>query len=144
MGLRFGKNAFSERGKPLNVLLGIISFLLFIISSLTFFLLFSFDDSYFSLYLCSLQVELAEGQSVSTISITVRDDDIAELQEVTYIQLTEIVETGTSLPGRGAQIGWYIYMYTACRRFRVRFVLALVSFLCYCILQCHLLSIKFS
>ena len=48
---------------------------------------------------------------MSTISITVRDDDIAELQEVTYIQLTEIVETGTSVPGRGAQIGWYIYMY---------------------------------
>ena len=42
---------------------------------------------------------------MSTISITVRDDDIAELQEVTYIQLTEIIETGTSLPGRGAQIG---------------------------------------
>ena len=47
---------------------------------------------------------------MSTISITVRDDDIAELQEVTYIQLTEIVETGTSVPGRGAQIGWYIYI----------------------------------
>ena len=42
---------------------------------------------------------------MSTISLTVRDDDIAELQEVTYIQLTEVVETGTSLPGRGAQIG---------------------------------------
>ena len=42
---------------------------------------------------------------MSTISLTVRDDDIAELQEVTYIQLAEVVETGTSLPGRGAQIG---------------------------------------
>ena len=42
---------------------------------------------------------------MSTISLTVRDDDVAELQEVTYIQLTEIVDSGTSLPGRGAQIG---------------------------------------
>ena len=34
--------------------------------------------------------------------------------------------------------------YTAWRCFRVAFVLALVSFLCYCIQQRHLLSIKFS
>ncbi|XP_052793587.1 adhesion G-protein coupled receptor V1-like [Mya arenaria] len=50
-------------------------------------------------------VEFATGQAVSTVSLTVRDDDVAELQEVTYIQLTQIVETGTSLPGRGAVIG---------------------------------------
>lgn len=55
-----------------------------------------------------IQIEFAEGQSVSTISLTVRDDDIAELQEVTYIQLTEVMETGTSLPGRGALIGQFI------------------------------------
>ena len=35
-------------------------------------------------------------------------------------------------------------IYTAWRCYRVKFVLALVSFLCYCIMQHHLLSIKFS
>ena len=42
---------------------------------------------------------------MSTISLTIRDDDIAELQEVTYIQLTEVIQSGTNLPGRGAIIG---------------------------------------
>ena len=57
------------------------------------------------LHAAHLQVEFPEGQLVSTISLTIRDDDIAELQEVTYIQLTEVIESGTSLPGRGAIIG---------------------------------------
>ena len=39
---------------------------------------------------------------------------------------------------------WILFYYTACMGFRVKFVLALVSFLCYCLLQRHLLSIKFS
>ncbi|XP_053406314.1 adhesion G-protein coupled receptor V1-like [Mercenaria mercenaria] len=50
-------------------------------------------------------IEIPTGHSTATISITIRDDDIAELQEVTYIQLTQVVDTGTTLPGRGAQIG---------------------------------------
>lgn len=54
---------------------------------------------------CRLKIEFATGQSVATISLTIRDDDVAELQETTYIHLTQVVETGTSLPGRGAQIG---------------------------------------
>ncbi|KAL4228132.1 hypothetical protein ACF0H5_013567 [Mactra antiquata] len=50
-------------------------------------------------------IEFATGQSVATISITVRDDDVAELQELTYIQLIQVIDTGTNLPGRGAIIG---------------------------------------
>ena len=54
---------------------------------------------------CFLQVEFANGQAVSTISLTIRDDDVAEFAEVTYIQLVEVIEKGTNLPGRGAVIG---------------------------------------
>ncbi|KAH3717902.1 hypothetical protein DPMN_060698 [Dreissena polymorpha] len=50
-------------------------------------------------------VEFATGQAVATVSLTVRDDDIAELQEVTYLRLTEVIQSGTSLQGRGAAIG---------------------------------------
>ncbi|KAJ8304146.1 hypothetical protein KUTeg_017729 [Tegillarca granosa] len=50
-------------------------------------------------------VEFADGQSVATISLTILNDNLAELPEVTYIRLTEIMESGTTLPGRGAQIG---------------------------------------
>ena len=52
-----------------------------------------------------LQIEFPEGQAFATITLTVRDDDIAELQETTYIQLTQVVQSGTTLPGRGAYIG---------------------------------------
>lgn len=70
---------------------------------------FSFAISFPFLFLnVSIQVEFATGQSVATISLTIRDDDIAELQEVTYIQLTQIVDAGTNLPGRGAIIGMVI------------------------------------
>ena len=55
--------------------------------------------------MCFLQVEFANGQAVSTISLTIRDDDVAEFAEVTYIQLVEVIEKGTNLPGRGAVIG---------------------------------------
>jgi hypothetical protein len=58
-----------------------------------------------------IQIEIADGHSGATITLTIRDDDIAELQEVTYIQLTQIVDTGTVLPGRGAQIGRILFCY---------------------------------
>ena len=51
------------------------------------------------------QVEFADGFSVATISLTIRDDDIAEFAEVTYIRLVRIVDDGSTLPSRGAQLG---------------------------------------
>ncbi|KAK3601208.1 hypothetical protein CHS0354_004408 [Potamilus streckersoni] len=51
------------------------------------------------------KVEFATGQSVATISLTIRNDDLPELAEVTYIQLTEVIDSGTDLVGQGAQIG---------------------------------------
>lgn len=50
-------------------------------------------------------MEFADGQSVATISITIRDDNIPELDEVSNIQLIDIVEPGTRLEGRGARLG---------------------------------------
>lgn len=50
-------------------------------------------------------MEFANGQSVSTISLTIKDDDVAELSEVTFIQLVAVVNAGTDLPSRGAFIG---------------------------------------
>ncbi|XP_069137444.1 adhesion G-protein coupled receptor V1-like isoform X2 [Argopecten irradians] len=51
------------------------------------------------------QLEYTHGQSIAQISLTILNDNLAELPEVTYIRLTEVVESGTSLPGRGATIG---------------------------------------
>ncbi|XP_060082724.1 adhesion G-protein coupled receptor V1-like [Ylistrum balloti] len=51
------------------------------------------------------QVEFTDGQSVATISLTILNDNLAELPEVTYVRLTEVIESGTNLPGRGATIG---------------------------------------
>ena len=51
------------------------------------------------------QVEFADGQSVATITITIRDDTLPEIDETTLITLTDIVEPGTDLPGKGAVIG---------------------------------------
>ena len=50
-------------------------------------------------------MEFADGFSVATISLTIRDDDIAEFAEVTYIRLVRIVDDGSTLPSRGAQLG---------------------------------------
>ncbi|KAL3865787.1 hypothetical protein ACJMK2_043142 [Sinanodonta woodiana] len=51
------------------------------------------------------KLEFATGQSVATISLTIRNDDLPELAEVTYVQLTEVIDSGTDLVGQGAQIG---------------------------------------
>lgn len=56
-------------------------------------------------FFCLIQVEFADGFSVSTISLTIRDDDIAEFAEVTYVRLVQIVDDGSTLPSRGAQLG---------------------------------------
>ena len=66
-------------------------------------------------------MEFASGQAVSTLTLTVRDDDVAELQEVTYVQLTQIVETGTSLPGRGAVIGRTLGFYLLKQKLKMIF-----------------------
>ena len=50
-------------------------------------------------------MEFADGQSVTTISITVRDDGIPEQDETSLITLTTILEGGTSLRDRAAVIG---------------------------------------
>ena len=50
-------------------------------------------------------MEFADGFSVATISLTIKDDDIAEFSEITYIRLTQILENGSNLPARGAQLG---------------------------------------
>ncbi|KAH9498632.1 Adhesion G-protein coupled receptor V1 [Bulinus truncatus] len=51
------------------------------------------------------QVDFASGQSVATITLTVRDDQEPELDEVTYITLTQIVNAGTTVPNKGAKLG---------------------------------------
>ncbi|XP_048257204.1 adhesion G-protein coupled receptor V1-like isoform X2 [Haliotis rufescens] len=51
------------------------------------------------------QVEFANGQVLSTITMTVRDDVEAEFAEDTYVQLVEILERGTTLPNKGAILG---------------------------------------
>ncbi len=51
------------------------------------------------------QVEFVDGQSVASITITIRDDSEAEMDELTLVTLTEVVESGTRLQGRGAIIG---------------------------------------
>ncbi len=53
----------------------------------------------------NFQVEFADGQTVATITITIRDDTQAEVDERSVITLTEILEPGTDLPGKGAVIG---------------------------------------
>ena len=62
----------------------------------------TFSVSFFSSF---FQVEFADGFSVATISLTIRDDDIAEFAEVTYVRLVRIVDDGSTLPSRGAQLG---------------------------------------
>ena len=52
-----------------------------------------------------IQVEFADGQSVATITITIRDDTLPEIDETTLITLIEVLEPGTNLPGKGAIIG---------------------------------------
>ena len=52
-----------------------------------------------------IQVEFADGQSVATITITIRDDTLPEIDETSLITLTEVLEPGTNLPGKGAIIG---------------------------------------
>ena len=52
-----------------------------------------------------IQVEFADGQSVATITITIRDDTLPEIDEATLITLIEVLEPGTNLPGKGAIIG---------------------------------------
>ncbi|KAK7486836.1 hypothetical protein BaRGS_00021983 [Batillaria attramentaria] len=51
------------------------------------------------------RVEFANGQSVATIALTIKDDSVAEFAEVTYVRLTQILDDGTSLPSKGAQLG---------------------------------------
>ncbi|CAH1797156.1 unnamed protein product [Owenia fusiformis] len=51
------------------------------------------------------QVEFAAGQSVSTITISVKDDVLPELQEAWTITLDEVIESGSSQESRGARIG---------------------------------------
>ena len=52
-----------------------------------------------------LQVEFADDQSIATITITIRDDTLPEVDETSLITLTEVIEPGTHLPGRGAIVG---------------------------------------
>lgn len=52
-----------------------------------------------------LQIEFSDGQAVASITLTIKDDQVSELDEVTRVTLAGIVESGTPLPGRGAQIG---------------------------------------
>ncbi|KAI8777860.1 G-protein coupled receptor 98, partial [Biomphalaria glabrata] len=51
------------------------------------------------------QVDFASGQSVATITLTVRDDQEPELDEDTYITLTQILNAGTADPNKGAKLG---------------------------------------
>ena len=48
---------------------------------------------------------LPNGQSVATITLSIRDDKEPEFDEVTYIRLTEIVDDGTTLDTKGARLG---------------------------------------
>ena len=52
-----------------------------------------------------IQVEFADGQSVATITITIRDDTLPEIDETKLITLIEVLEPGTNLLGKGAIIG---------------------------------------
>lgn len=54
-------------------------------------------------------MEFADGQSAATISITVRDDDVSEIDETSLITLVEVEDAGTAEAGRGAQIGELFY-----------------------------------
>ena len=53
----------------------------------------------------TFQVIFPNGQSVSTITLSVRDDKEPEFAEVTYIRLTEIVDDGTTIDTKGARLG---------------------------------------
>ena len=63
----------------------------------------------FSTSFCIPQVVFADGQSASTIILTVKDDDIPELEESSHITLAEVVKSGSDRTDRGAVIGlWYL------------------------------------
>lgn len=50
-------------------------------------------------------MEFSNGQSVATISLTILNDNLAELPEVTFIRLLKVTESGSTLEGKGAQLG---------------------------------------
>ena len=51
------------------------------------------------------QLEFADEQAVASITLTIKDDQVSELDEVTRVTLVEVTESGTPVPGRGARIG---------------------------------------
>lgn len=53
------------------------------------------------------QVAFADGQAIATISLTIRDDTQAEIDETSLITLTDVIEPGTILPNKGAVLGVY-------------------------------------
>ena len=53
----------------------------------------------------SVQVEFSDGQSASTIVLTVKDDGIPEMEETSLVTLTAVVDTGSDRQDRGAHIG---------------------------------------
>ncbi|VDI35962.1 G-protein coupled receptor 98 [Mytilus galloprovincialis] len=50
-------------------------------------------------------IEFPNGYSVANIRITILNDNLAELPEISYIRLTEIIESGSTDPTSGAVIG---------------------------------------
>lgn len=50
-------------------------------------------------------MEFSNKQSVATILLTILNDNLAELPEITYIRLLKVTESGSSLEGKGAQLG---------------------------------------
>ncbi|XP_074651666.1 adhesion G-protein coupled receptor V1-like [Tubulanus polymorphus] len=51
------------------------------------------------------KVEFAPGSPFASIPLTIKDDNIAEMDKAYKIYLRSIVNSGTDLPGRGAKIG---------------------------------------
>ena len=54
---------------------------------------------------CALQIEFADGQAAATISLSILDDDLAEVEELTLITLVDIPESASDDPDLGAKIG---------------------------------------
>ena len=60
-------------------------------------------------------MEFADGQSAATLSIQVRDDEVAEVDETTLITLVEVVHTDAGKTGTEAQIGEYTWTHVLAR-----------------------------
>lgn len=51
------------------------------------------------------QLEFLDQQSTTTLDLRIRDDRLPELDEITRVTLTSVLEPGTRLTSRGATLG---------------------------------------